>query len=59
YLWKKKKYKTKSFAAGVDRELIEKGAQMLGMTLDEVIEGTLQGMRQIAAQIGLDGSQAE
>lgn len=53
----KKKYKTKSFAAGVDRELIEKGAQMLGMQLDEVIENTLMGLREIAAEIGLDGSQ--
>lgn len=55
----KKKYKTRSFAAGVDRDLIEKGAQMLGLPLDEVIEGTLEGMREIAAQIGLDGSQAQ
>lgn len=51
----KKKYKTKSFAAGVDRELIEKGAQMLGMPLDEVIEQTILGMREVAGAIGLLG----
>lgn len=55
----KKKYKTRSFAASVNRDLIEKGAQMLGLPLDKVIEGTLKGMREIAAQIGLDGSQAQ
>lgn len=55
----KKKYKTKSFAAGVDRELIEKGAQLMGMPLDEVIENTLLGMRAIASEIGLDGAQVE
>ena len=55
----KKKYKTKSFAAGVDRELVERGAAMLGMPLDEVIENTLIGMQKIAGAIGLDGSQAE
>ncbi|MBQ4085633.1 MAG: hydrolase [Clostridia bacterium] len=54
----KKKYKTKSFAAGVDRELVEKGADMLGMALDDVISHTLEGMREIAGTIGLDGSQA-
>lgn len=54
----KKKYKTKSFAAGVDRDLIERGAQMLGMQLDDVIEGVLLGMREIAPGIGLEGSEA-
>jgi len=54
----KKKYKTKSFAAGVDRDLIERGTQMLGMQLDDVIEGVLFGMREIAPEIGLEGSEA-
>lgn len=49
----KKKWKQKSFAAGVNREVIEKGAQMLGKDLDELIEDVIMGMRQVADQIGL------
>lgn len=51
----KKKFKTKSFAAGVDREIILKGCEMLGMTLDEVIGETIEGMRKKAEEIGLKG----
>lgn len=51
----KKKYKTKSFAAGVDRSVIEKGCEMIGMTLDEVITETILGMRSVADEIGLRG----
>jgi predicted hydrolase (HD superfamily) len=54
----KKKYKTPSFAAGVDRSIIEKGAEMLGWTLDDVLESTIQAMRTVATDIGLDGSAA-
>lgn len=49
----KKKWKDKSFAAGVNREIIKKGAEMLGMDLNEVINETIAGMRQAAAEIGL------
>lgn len=49
----KKKWKDKSFAAGVNREIINKGAEMLGMDLNEVIKETIAGMRQVAAEIGL------
>lgn len=49
----KKKWKQKNFAAGVDRSIIEKGAQMLGMELNEVIEETIKGMRKVADTIGL------
>lgn len=52
----KKKYKTPSFAAGVDRGLIEKGCQMLQMELDSVIQETIFGMRECAEEIGLKGS---
>lgn len=52
-LWKK--YKSSSFAAGVDRGVIEKGAEMLNMELREVIEETILGMRQVADIIGLAG----
>lgn len=52
----KKKYKSKGFAAGVDRSVIENGAQMLNMTLDEVINQTIIGMREVAEEIGLKGN---
>jgi len=41
----KKKWKDKSFAAGVNREIIEKGTEMLGMDLNEVIAETIEGMK--------------
>jgi len=49
----KKKWKDKRFAAGVDRSVIEKGAEMLGVTLDELITDCIIGMRQVAEEIGL------
>lgn len=49
----KKKWKDKSFAAGVDRGIIEKGAEMLGMELSELITETILGMRKVADEIGL------
>ncbi len=52
----KKKYKNKNFAAGVDRSIIEEGAAMLGMSLDEVIQETIDAMRAEAAALGLAGS---
>ena len=51
----KKKWKDKRFAAGVDRSIIEKGAAMLGTDLNELIDDTIQGMRQAAVAIGLKG----
>ncbi|NLU53687.1 MAG: HDIG domain-containing protein [Clostridiaceae bacterium] len=52
----KKKWKQKGFAAGVNREVIEEGAKMLGMELDTVIEETINGMKAVAEEIGLKGS---
>ena len=52
----KKKWKERSFAAGADRELIAKGAEMLGESLDEVLADTLAGMQTVAGEIGLAGS---
>ena len=52
----KKKWKTKSFAAGVNRDIIEGGAKTLGMEIDAVIEETLKGMRKEAEAIGLKGN---
>lgn len=51
----KKKWNDKRFAAGVNREVIEKGAEMLGVTLDELITDCIMGMREVAAEIGLKG----
>lgn len=52
----KKKFKDKSFAAGVNRDLIRQGCEMLGMTLDDVIRETIAGMREAAPAIGLQGT---
>lgn len=41
----KKKYKSKSFAAGCSREVIERGAEMLGWELSDLIGQTLLAMR--------------
>ena len=43
----KKKYKTKNFAAGCSREVIEKGAEMLGWPLEDLLQKTLDAMRAI------------
>ena len=48
-----KKWKDKSFAAGVDRSVIEKGTAMLGLELRELITDVIMGMRDVAARIGL------
>jgi putative nucleotidyltransferase with HDIG domain len=52
----KKKWKDKRFAAGVDRSIIEKGAEMLDMELSTIIEYTIMGMREVADEIGLKGT---
>ncbi|MCR2044125.1 hydrolase [Anaerosalibacter massiliensis] len=52
----KKKWKDKSFAAGVNREVVANGAEMLGMDLNKVIEETIKAMQGIAEEIGLKGS---
>ena len=52
----KKKFKDKSFAAGVNRDTIRSGCEMLGMELDEVIRETIEGMKENAAEIGLKGN---
>ena len=41
----KKKYKNANFAAGCSREVIERGADMLGWTLDDLISKTILAMR--------------
>jgi putative nucleotidyltransferase with HDIG domain len=41
----KKKFKDKKFAAGCSREIIKQGAEILGWTLDELLEKTILAMR--------------
>ncbi|WP_335342541.1 hypothetical protein [Sedimenticola hydrogenitrophicus] len=51
-----KKWKDKSFAAKVDRGIIDRGAAMLGMERRELITQTILGMREVAERIGLKGA---
>ncbi len=43
----KKKYKNEKFAAGCSRPVIERGAQMLGWELDDLITRTILAMRTV------------
>ena len=52
-----KKFKSPAFAANVDREVIRDGAARMGKPLEEVVQETILGMREIADQIGLQGIQ--
>ncbi|MCD6393554.1 MAG: HDIG domain-containing protein [Planctomycetes bacterium] len=49
----KKKFKDKAFAAKIDRNVIAKGAEMLGVELSELITETIEGMKTVAEAIGL------
>ena len=46
----KKKYKSKNFAAGCSREVIERGADMLGWTLDDLIQRTIDALKTFQEQ---------
>ena len=52
----KKKWGSAAFAAGVRRNVIEQGAQMLGVPLDELIGETILALRGVASEIGLKGN---
>jgi predicted hydrolase (HD superfamily) len=47
----KKKYKSKKFAAGCSREVIERGADMLGWELSDLIQKTIYAMRSCEAEV--------
>lgn len=49
----KKKFKDKGFAAGVNRDVILNGCDMLGLSLDEVVALCLDGMQDVHESIGL------
>jgi predicted hydrolase (HD superfamily) len=54
----RKKWNDKRFAAGVDRAIIEKGAELLQVGIEELIEDTIKGMQEVAEGIGLKGNAA-
>jgi len=54
----RKRMKDKAFARSVSREDITKGAEELGVSLDEHIAFSIEAMRGIAAQLGLDSAQS-
>ena len=47
----KKKFKSTGFAAGCSREVIQKGADMLGWPLETLMEKTIAAMRSCEAQV--------
>lgn len=49
----KKKYKSKGFAAGCSREVIERGASQLGWELDILLEKTLKAMSETEDDINM------
>jgi predicted hydrolase (HD superfamily) len=51
----KKKWDLKNFAAGASRQVIEKGAVMMGRDLDYIIQETINGLKSVADKIGLAG----
>ncbi len=50
----KKKWKDLRFAAGVDRVLVQSGADMLGLELDEIIQECIVALRPVGKEIGLN-----
>ncbi len=48
-----KKWKDKAFASGVNRSVIEKGAELLGVELRDLVDDTINGMRAVSDRIGL------
>jgi len=50
-----KKWNTRAFAAGVDRDVIIKGAEMLGKKIEELVDETIIAMQKRAEIIGLAG----
>ncbi len=51
----RKKWKTSSFAAAIRRDVITEGAQLMDMELAKLIEETIEGMKPVSKEIGLNG----
>jgi putative nucleotidyltransferase with HDIG domain len=49
----KKKWKQKSFAAGVQRDIVERGAEMLGVSFDEITSDVIAALREKKDALGL------
>lgn len=51
----KKKLKDKAFAAGVNRDEVQKGIELLGIDRNEHIQNVIDGMRTVAAELEIRG----
>jgi putative nucleotidyltransferase with HDIG domain len=51
-----KKLKDRAFAAGVSREDVERGVEMIGLERSQHIQNVIDGMRERAAELGIRGS---
>ncbi|MGH4121031.1 HD domain-containing protein [Clostridium sp.] len=51
----KKKFNQRSFAAGVNRDIVLLGSERMGMDISDIISETIKGMRSAAEEIGLKG----
>lgn len=52
----KRNWKNKRFAAGVDRTVIERGAEMLGMEIPDLIHDCIEAMKEVAEELELKGN---
>jgi putative nucleotidyltransferase with HDIG domain len=50
-----KKLKDRSFAAGVDREQVATGVELIGLERSEHIQNVIEGMRDVADVLGVRG----
>jgi predicted hydrolase (HD superfamily) len=53
----RKKMKDKAFAAGVDRDEVLRGVELIGVPLDDHIANVIAAMKQIAQELGVTGAQ--
>jgi predicted hydrolase (HD superfamily) len=53
-----KKFKDKRFAAKCNRDVICQGCEMLGMEVRDVAQICIDGMRDHAAELNLEGTEA-
>ena len=50
-----KKLKDKTFAAGVSREDVQRGVELIGLERSEHIQNVIDGLRSIGAELGIRG----